>query len=246
MESLSQGSPDLDQMSRLLNGRQVPWRGAPAEEVGSFEQPNNQGFGILQDSLIFDLRGWQPVEPKEGTSTSVVFVYRRLKVFKKPEKTGDALFHVDLAATSPQTAVRFPTQQLEPTLRMSRIEGSLSGQKECHWRASYDFQHVPPGEFVDIIVEYHSPGQFLKRGSNGTTIRGPVRADTAELTAWILMPEGKEYRDFHISRYEIGKPGTAETVKQATEYLADDFSILAFKLLALKSGYMYEVSWTYR
>src|SRR5262249_56645024 len=53
IESLSQGSPDLDQMSRLLNGRQVPWRGAPAEEVRGFEEPDNQGFGILQDSLIF-------------------------------------------------------------------------------------------------------------------------------------------------------------------------------------------------
>jgi hypothetical protein len=169
-----------------------------------------------------------------------------LKVFKQPQKTGDALFHVDLAATSPQTAVRFPTQQLEPKLSMSRLESALPDQKECHWRASYDFKYVPPGEFVDLVVEYHSPGSFLKRGSNGTTIRGPVRADTAELTAWTLMPEGKEYRDFHISRYELGKLGTAEAVKPAAEYLADDFTILAFKLLALKAGYTYEVSWTYR
>jgi hypothetical protein len=183
IESLAQGSPDREQMSRLLDGRQVPWRGAPAEEVRSFEESDNQGFGILQDSLIFDLRGWQPVEPKEGASGSEVFVYRRLKVLKQPQKTGAALFHVDLAATSPQTAVRFPTQQLEPKLSVSRLDSALPEQKECHWRASYDFKYVPPGEFVDLIVEYHSPGRFLKHGSNGTTIRGPVRADTAELTA---------------------------------------------------------------
>ena len=24
-------------------------------------------------------------------------------------------------------------------------------------------------EFVDLIVEYHSPGQYLQRGGNGTT-----------------------------------------------------------------------------
>jgi hypothetical protein len=31
-----------------------------------------------------------------------------------------------------------------------------------------------------------------------------------------------------------------------TEYLADDFSILAFKLVGLKHGYTYEVTWYYK
>jgi len=35
-------------------------------------------------------------------------------------------------------------------------------------------------------------------------------------------------------------------VKVVTEYLAEEFTIIAFKLLSLKSGYTYEVSWTYR
>ena len=60
------------------------------------------------------------------------------------------------------------------------------------------------------------------------------------------MPEGKEYRSFRIIRYETGKPEKVEAVKVVTEYLAEDFTILAFKLLSLKAGYTYEVSWTYR
>ena len=74
----------------------------------------------------------------------------------------------------------------------------------------------------------------------------PIHAETAELTTWILMPEGKEYRNFRIIRYETGKPEKAEAVKVVTEYLAEDSTILAFKLLSLKPGYTYEVSWTYR
>jgi hypothetical protein len=89
----------------------------------------------------------------------LVFGYRRLKVFKQPEKAGDSLFHVYLLGTSSNMAVRFPTQQLQP------------------------------------------------------------------MTA---------------------KPENVEAVKVATEYLAEEFTIIAFKLLSLKSGYTCEVSWTYR
>jgi hypothetical protein len=39
---------------------------------------------------------------------------------------------------------------------------------------------------------------------------------------------------------------TAEAVRVVTEYLANDHTILAFKLLALKPGYVYEVSWVYK
>jgi hypothetical protein len=60
------------------------------------------------------------------------------------------------------------------------------------------------------------------------------------------MPQGREYRSFKVIRYEMGKPETAENVKLVTEYLADDFTILAFKLLALKAGYIYEITWFYR
>jgi hypothetical protein len=74
----------------------------------------------------------------------------------------------------------------------------------------------------------------------------PIRADTAELTAWILMPEGKAYTSFRIVRYPMGKPDKVEPVKVVTEYLAEEYTIIAFKLLSLDAGYSYEVSWIYR
>ena len=105
---------------------------------------------------------------------------------------------------------------------------------------------MPPGEYVDLIVEYRSPGAYLEGGQSASAFSIPVQADTAELTAWILMPRGKEYGDFHISRHETGKPETVETVRVVTEYLAEDFTILAFKLAALKRGWTYEVTWVYK
>jgi predicted acylesterase/phospholipase RssA len=246
VESLSQGSRDLEQMSLLLEGKQEPWIGVSAEELSSFDETELPGFEILQDSRIFDLRRWKPVQSDSSNPGSLVFCYRRLKVFKRPENAGHNVFHVDLLAASPQTAVRFQPQQLQPKLSVSRTKGTGPGQQEYRWRASYDFQHVPAGDFVDLLYEYHSPGQFLQRGTNRTALVFPIRSDTAELTTWILMPEGSEYQSFRVIRYQKGKPDTVEAVKVVTEYLAKDFTIIAFKILSLKSGSTYEVSWLYR
>jgi hypothetical protein len=246
VESLSQGTRDLAEMSRLLEGRQQPWIGAPAEAVGSVGETDLAGFEILQDSRIFDLRGWKRDKSGESDPSSLVFGYRRLKVAKAPGNVGNNVFHAYLRGASSKTAIRFPTQQLQPKLSMSRVQSSNPGEEECDWRASYDFTHVPAGKFVDLIAEFHTPGQYLQRGGNDSVMVYPIRTDTAELTAWILMPEGKEYQGFRIVRYDTAKPDKVEAVEVVTEYLPDDFTIIAFKLLSLQSGYTYVVSWTYR
>ncbi|MBV8488475.1 MAG: patatin-like phospholipase family protein [Planctomycetaceae bacterium] len=245
VESLSQGSRDLENMSRLLETRPTPVTGVAAEEVHSLDEPDFQGFEILQDSRIVDLRGWRPVESGKSDPGSWMYNYRRLKVAKQ-SKSGANRFRVQLLPTSPKTGVRFPPQQLQPKLLKADMESSVPGQKECRWQASFDFQKVAAGDFVDLIVEYDSPGRFLQRGESSTAMPFQIQAETAELTTWVLMPEGQEYRTFRIIRYKTGKPEEVEAVKVVTEYLAEDFTILAFKLLSLKPGYTYEVSWSYR
>jgi predicted acylesterase/phospholipase RssA len=246
LESFSQGSQDFAQMSRLIEDRQQPWVGAPAEPVGTIEKADLAGFQILQDSRIFDLRNWKPGKSGKSDPSSLVFGYRRLKVAKEPGKVGNDVFHAELRGASPKTAIRFPTQRLQPKLSMSRVQSSNPSEEKCDWLASFDFTHVPVGKFVDLIAEFHTPGENLQRGGNDTVLVFPIRADTAEMTAWILMPDGKEYQSFSIVRYDTAKPEKVEAVELVTEYLRDDYTIIAFKLLSLKSGYTYVVSWTYR
>jgi predicted acylesterase/phospholipase RssA len=245
VESFAQGSPDLEAMSRLLETRPAPLHGVTAEEIHSLDELDFQGFEILQDSRIVDLRNWRPVESVKSGTASWVYGYRRLKVARQ-QKSGANLFRVELLPTSPKTAVRFPPQQLQPKLLKGEMLSSLPGQKEYRWRASFDFQKVAAGDFVDLIVEYDSPGQYLQRDESSTAMPFHIQAETAELTTWVLMPEGREYRSFRVIRYETGNPEKVEAVKVVTEYLAEDFTILAFKLLSLKPGYTYEVSWSYR
>jgi len=246
VRSLSQGSRDLEHMSRLLKGPVTPWKGVTPQEVPTLDEPDLSGFEILQDMRILDLRNWNPTATGKNDSRSLLYGYRRMKVFKKPEQETHSPFRMLLIATSPQSQVRLPPQQVPGTARMARLESSTPDQTEARWEASFDFDRVPAGEYVDLMVEYFTPGQFLKRGVDSTTLSFEIQGETAEVTRWLLMPKGRDYRSFHIIRYPTGQPEAAETVRIVTEYLADDYTILAYKLLAVPAGYTYELTWYYK
>jgi hypothetical protein len=130
--------------------------------------------------------------------------------------------------------------------KCQNLAGSDRGEKGCRWEASFDCRTVPPGEYMDLLIEYQSAGQFVHTDENSITIPLNVRAEIAEQTVWLLMPSGKRYTNFRVIRHEQGRPQKVETVRVVTEYLATDHTILAFKLLSLDAGYVYEVNWTYR
>src|SRR5262249_12118957 len=140
---------------------------------------------------------------------------------------------------------RFPKQQLRPKVyKCCATEKSANGEKECQWEAVFDFQQVLPGESVDLMIENLRPGNTLQSDEQSTVIPFPVRIEMAEVTMWILLPEGKEYRSFRIRRK--ANDGKVEEVKVASEYLAEDFTILAFRLLSVKANYDYELQWYYK
>src|SRR5205814_1650915 len=148
VESLSQGSPDMKQMSLLLEGPMTPWTGEAAEDVPRLDEPDLEGFEILQDSRVLDFRKWTPGSSGPGAPSALVYGYRRLKILRRPENTENTTFRMRLLPTSPLAEVRFPPQQLKPRLRKSRVEGGVSGEKACLWEASADLGGVPAGDYV--------------------------------------------------------------------------------------------------
>ena len=127
------------------------------------------------------------------------------------------------------------------------MENASSGEKQVRWEATVDFQKVPAGDSVDIIYEHLSPGEFLRQDGwfDDARFRRPGGYGRSDPVA-AYCRKGKSTATFRLIRYETGKPGTAENVKLVTEYLAEDSTILAFKLLSLKAGYTYEITWYYR
>jgi hypothetical protein len=165
----------------------------------------------------------------------------------KPDNPDNSIFEWPLLARDPKADFRFVRQQIPPKLKKCNdVKSAGPGDRECRWEMDYDFRDVPPGEPVNLVVEYQSAGRFLQYAEGTTTVPLNIRGDTTELTAWILMPYGKEHANFRVIRHPKGKPEKAEPVRVVTEYLADDSTIIAFKMLSLSGGYDYEVIWTYK
>lgn len=237
VQSLAQGSRDLEQMSRLIDGPVAPFTGEKPEPMAE-GRLDLRGFTILQDLRMIDLRRWQGTSP-------YIYGYRRLKVRRDLDVLLQSDFATKVLAESRNTQVRFPEQPLKPRLYSRETGASLDAEKLLHWEVRADFGRVPVGDAVDIVYEHMSPGRFLRSGIGSASLAFDVEAKTIELTRWLLMPEGREYKSFQIVRYETGRRDVAEHVNVVTQYLAEDKTILAFKLLALDPGYTYELTWFY-
>jgi hypothetical protein len=209
------------------------------------DKPDLKGFQILQDSHILDLRKWTPTNASKTSPEHFLYGFRRLKVWRLKKETGNNLFRLRLLPTNPLTQVRFPAQELQPRLLVHLEENGTTGEYR-RWEMVVDCERVAPGDMVEILEEHLSPGDFVHDHGAFATLQFEPEAETAELTRWILMPEGREYKRHRLVRYETGKPETMELFKFASEYLEKNYRILAFKLLALKPGYTYELTWYYK
>lgn len=245
INSLAQGSRDLERMGTLLQHPIEPWVGVKPEEIKQYEPANLVGFQILQDSRILDLRNWNPDIGPSKDPKSFVYGYQRLKVLRLPNAEGEKDFRLPLLPVSPQTQVRFPSQLLEPKLRVLR-DNPVAETQTCLWEMSADFSKYPADESVDLIFEYLSPGDFLLKAEDSTTLKFEMQVETLEAIRWILLPQSREYRDFRIVRHLSGKPESVEAVQVVTQYLAEDSTILSYKILGAKAGYTYEVTWLYK
>jgi predicted acylesterase/phospholipase RssA len=241
IESLAQESRDLEQMSQLVDGTPEPFVGEKAELIPAKGDADLSGYTILQDLRILDLRRWNPELRDRSGPDSFVYGYRRLKVRKDSNEQNN--FRINVLAISPSTQVRFPPQELRPTLYSRSIK---AGSDLRHWEVGVDFQRVPLGHSVDLVYEHLSPGLFLKVGLDSTSLAFDVKAETIELSRWVMLPEGREFERFELIRYPTGSPQAVTPVEPISEFQSDDFSILAFKLLALRPGFTYELTWFYR
>jgi predicted acylesterase/phospholipase RssA len=241
VESLAHDSPHIDILRQLMAGPIPPFQGEPSEEVRSLEPPNYQGFTILQDSCILDLRPWDPSD-----STSLVYGSRRLQVLKNSDNIANDVFRVVALTRRPDAQFRFPSSQYQPKLRRMCVENSSTPEGPCQFEVSVDLSKTPSGQVVDIVYEHYSRGLSLERGENYTTVAFRSEVDSLEFTRWLLLPKGEEYRSYQILRYETGKPETAEVVKGLTDYMVDDPSIIAFKMAMVKAGDTFEVTWRHK
>jgi len=247
IEWLYQGTPDLAEVKKMLEVPPDIWpkgSGASPEERAIFdERAENYNFTFVKDTRIIDLRFWNPTDP----STSMVDSIREVNAFESSE--GTSTVSLELFPVASDAQVRFPPQNLQPKLfKTPDAPGLMPGERTCIWGATYDFTGVPRGQIEELRTIAQSPGLSLGRTWTGGHLDFHILSDTAQLSMWILMPIGKNYVSWLLTRThkEVkGKPVEVEAVRPIQEFGATDLTIIGFQLVSLKPGDSYVVSWTY-
>jgi hypothetical protein len=240
---LYQGNKDMAQIERILAQPAAIWppgSGAIAETRSDFYDLTNVGFKVVEETRIIDLRLWDPAHGAK----SIVQYFRGARVLKESE--GNDIFFVKLMATG-DVQVRFPPQKLSASLVKTPDMPGPNGTQIRSWGVTYDFSHVPQGHIVSISAFDQSPAVDLQGEAIGEShMRFELLTDTAELAMWILMPKGRAYHSWTVTRVLSQEPERVEQVEPIQDYLSVDSTIIGFQLASVKRGERYEVSWSYR
>ena len=129
------------------------------------------------------------------------------------------------------------------SLRLSRDATGIGGKPVQVFEMAFDLSKVPVNEVVDLPIELllgETPPDLLR------SVSFSVDSETALLTGWVVLPEGKRYEDFNYCGTRMGNETGPERVISGQSRQLDGGQILAFSLLSLKPGFRYECRWSYR
>jgi hypothetical protein len=251
---LYNGSPDLLQVQDLLQTVPAIWpsgSGVPAQERDSFEGLIGKGYAVLKETRIADLRLWNPTDREK----SIVQYVRRMTVMKDPDELEHGNhFFIQLTPTHNDAQVRFPPQNLSATLiKTPDKPDPLSPTKQTNWGVIYDFTNVPNGRVEKLKIVDQDHGVSVGSNSTGNNLTFHTWAYRAALSMWILMPQGKSYGSWLLTRRSEArgraddpKPANIEVVTPSEQFVSSDSSIIGFELVGVKGGYTYDISWTYK
>lgn len=242
IESMAQSNRDFNVMSKLLqDGPVEPFTGLPVQEEGELKPLDYSGFEVIADTRVMDLRPWK-ISSSGSDDSSWVYLYRRLRV-KKIASTADE-FVARVRVSAAKWQLRSLNSRIPTSLRAGHQDTTTGDGKPVPIvDVAFDLAKVPANEVVDLSYEIMAREPPLELLQSAAIY---VDAKTALLTCWWLLPVGKQYQSMEVLRYPIGKASRPERVVPASDLVSPDGQIVAFNLLSVEPGFMYERRWTYR
>ena len=252
VNAITFSNPDFQLVLQLARQNPIPgeWTSLTAEEVSELEPMNLDGFQLVTDTRIIDMRAWQPgVNDKAHGFIS----YRRMKIRRiAPSAENGAVersqtdnkFRIQQFGLTRNVSVRCDATDLKPVLRVAPHVSS-SGQAGFLYELEFDLSSVPEGRDFELGFEVTEIGLQGRLDSEDKLIF-PIIAPTDVATLWALLPTGHPYRDFEVIGYDAQTPASVEAIDPTYEFRMADGSLFGWMLVAPRDHHKYECCWTWR
>jgi predicted acylesterase/phospholipase RssA len=235
LSAIAETSPLYRKVLQLLESGPVHTvKAAPFLEVETLAGTNFDGFEIVSDTRVFDLRGWG--DPTTKTSSPIA--YGRLRVRRTEKGADNTHLRFQLKTVDEELFMSFKAESLQPTTkRMRNSDGSYK------WQVDLDFSHVPIGSDSEIVTEAKIASDMSELVADVGRFQFTIPHDTGLVQIWMLMPIGRRYDFFEISGFPIDHPELAKTIVPDTTVDLPLGAIATFRLINPKADHRYECRW---
>jgi hypothetical protein len=208
--------------------------------------PDFDGFEIVTDFHIVDLRGWgSNLVAVPGLSPErVTYEFRRMRVRRPEGAGGDGHFRMQFTGRPDGFQVAADNETLQPVLKRlrpnaDRPQGELQGM--TRWELDFNLNGQPPGIVADIVVQ-----QLYRSDSVGEMGSSAVShlsyGKTRAATMWLILPAGHPHRQLELLLADEQTPNQLHVVTPDRHLRAKEGAVEGWQLHNPAPG-RYECHW---
>lgn len=206
----------------------------PFNDVDELPEPDFRGFEIVTDARVFDLRG---VTKKDRGRTGAR-VHSRIRIRRTERVPDNPYFRFQTAALDEEIQIASRNDELRPLLeRMPTVDGQF------RWQLSFDMRSVPVEQEVDVVTDAIVSADVLSQAADEGRLWFTIPAETGLAKVWILMPEGRPYTSFQITKHDLDNPEAVQEVVATDKVELPLGSLITFQLVSPEENNRYECTW---
>ncbi|WP_165063903.1 patatin-like phospholipase family protein [Paludisphaera rhizosphaerae] len=254
VNAITYSNPDFQLVLQLARNNSIPgeWTSLKAEDVAELTPVGFNGFRLVTDTRIYDLRSWNPETTADGSSR--VVSYRRLQVRRLPPNPTAAgpgsnqpanKFRLQQFGIHNNVLVRCDAKALQPILRIAP-HVTAAGLSGFLYEIEFDLSSVPEGQDFAIGFEVTEGSAILGPIDPEMRLEFPILAPTDVATMWVLLPETHPSRNFSVIGYDPANPVNVKSITPTYDFRMADGSLLGWMLVAPRDGHMYECRWPWK
>ena len=191
IEGMAQSNVDYAVMNKLLQeGPSPSFEGMPVEEVSALPPPAGTGIEVITDTRILDYRPLNVGSGGAWADRSWLYLYRRIRL-QKLEPTANQ-YAIQIRLPTARLTARALNDGVPAALRLSQDATGIGGKPVRILRDG-----VRPVEGAH--ARGRGPANRIVAARDATrpvrSVSFSVDSETALLTGWVVLPEGKRYED---------------------------------------------------
>lgn len=241
IDAIAHGDPTFRKVLDLVQrDPAADWSPQEVKSVDQLAQVDYADLEFISDTLIIDLRHWNP------ESRDRAHVVRRIRVRKMSPKAPLVIQYRD---RHPNMEWRCGPSRFQPIVRKSVAK---NGEGETNWEIAFNLSEVPPGRVVEVELEafiHDIQAIFARRGERGAWIKYDAKVRTNEASVWLLFPADRKYEKYELITFSTN-PTDPPTPPQPvdTQYTIDHpyGDIIAWVIANPKVGNTYQCRWQWR